>query len=65
MKVKVIETTEVVKFKPITVAITIESKEEYDALKAMAWRNASIQQLFSGSNADYIEKFLTELHQSL
>lgn len=65
MKVKVIETTEVVKFKPITVAITIETKEEYDALKAMAWRNASIPQLFGGSNTKHIEEFLTKLHENL
>ena len=54
MKVKVIETTEC-DFKPITVAITIETQEEYDALKAMAWRNATIPQLFSDSNAKHVE----------
>ena len=64
MKVKVIETTEC-DFKPITVAITIETQEEYDALKAMAWRNATIPQLFSDSNAKHVEEFLTELYENL
>jgi hypothetical protein len=62
MKVELAKPAEVVKFNPIAITITIESQEEYEAIKKMAWHNASIPDLLEAVHRPHVESFLTDLY---
>lgn len=54
-------------FQPFTLTITIESKEEYDAIYEMSHYNVSIPDLVDGNSCyrDEVAKFISALHVAL
>lgn len=54
-------------FQPITLTITIESKEEYDAIYEMSHYNVSIPDLVDGNNChrNEVANFISVLHAAL
>lgn len=54
-------------FQPIALTITIESKEEYDAIYEMSHYNVSIPDLVDGNNCyrNEVAKFISALHIAL
>lgn len=55
-----VETTDTKQFKPFELIITIESKEELNALHLMTQMNISIPELFSDEYRDLVKLFLDE-----
>jgi hypothetical protein len=55
-----VETTDTKQFKPFELVITIESKEELNALHLMTQMNISIPELFSDEYSDLVKLFLDE-----
>jgi hypothetical protein len=60
-----VETTDTKQFKPFELVITIESKEELNALHLMTQMNISIPELFSDEYSDLVKLFLDETRDAL
>ena len=60
-----VETTNTEEFKPFELVITIESKEELDALINMTQMNQSIPDLVDKDNSNFIKLFLDETRDAL
>ena len=60
-----VETTDTQKFKPFELVITIESKEELDALLDMCIYNESIPSMVDINNRNFIKLFLNETSDAL
>lgn len=65
MKVELTKPAEVVKFDPIAITLTIESQEEYEAIREMAWHNVSIPNLIDTVHQPHVELFLTDLYSTI
>lgn len=60
-----VETTNTEQFKPFELVITIESKEEFEALINMTQMNGSIPKLVSPENSRIIKSFLDMIGDEL
>jgi hypothetical protein len=60
-----VETTGTKQFKPIELVITIESKEELEAIINMCGYNESIPDLVGKDNSNFITLFLDETRDAL
>ena len=60
-----IETSNTKQFKPFELVITIESKEELNALVEMCMYNESIPGIVDISNRKFIKLFLDETREAL
>jgi hypothetical protein len=60
-----VETTGTKQFKPFELVITIESKEELEAIINMCRYNLSIPELVGKSNRNFITLFLKETKDAL
>lgn len=68
---KVQKTTTQPKFQPVTLQITIESKEEFDLLKTLFATNVSVPQILhdesyiKGKQKDALQVLMGEIHEVL
>ncbi len=60
-----VETANTQQFKPFELVITIESKEELNALYNMTQMNESIPNLMDINNSNFIKLFLDETRNAL
>jgi hypothetical protein len=60
-----VETANTQQFKPFELVITIESKEELDALYNMTQMNLSIPKMVESHHKDIVEAFLDETRYTL
>jgi len=65
MKVETKDTKQLNPFKPFELAITIESKQELDALIEMCKFNRTIPDLVYKDNSNFITLFLDEIRNTL